>query len=263
MEDSNTNKIDNCLMVLSNNNNSDGSGNSNNGSDDSNVSVLNEGERRYLMSMGEQNLKVTELTERVDELVKFNEEKQLEKYVVNEVLLQEKLIRAEASTSCKTHLETIRELENQLKEMKDELSRKVWREKESTFLDEEAGSKTHANKTGIPPTEKVEDELDRASTIDVTKGKTVRTIMDQEIKKLRKTLKAHGPVKFFKDLEYTFQLHEVTTLSNNIRLIKMKILDHCDYVNTIEDNMSLEQVQEVAKNNDNSAARLRYYLDLI
>ncbi|KAM9981132.1 hypothetical protein ACTFIY_003430 [Dictyostelium cf. discoideum] len=263
MEDSNTNKIDNCLMVLSNNNNSDGSGNSNNGSDDSNVSVLNEGERRYLMSMGEQNLKVTELTERVDELVKVNEvltlkvredsrnedsslEKQLEKYVVNEVLLQEKLIRAEASTSCKTHLETIRELENQLKEMKDELSRKVWREKESTFLDEEAGSKTHANKTGIPPTEKVEDELDRASTIDVTKGKTGRTIMDQEIKKLRETLKAHGPVKFFKDLEYTFQLHEVTTLSNKIRLIKMKILDHCDYVNTIEDNMSLEQVQEVS-----------------
>ncbi|KAN0036283.1 hypothetical protein ACTA71_010438 [Dictyostelium dimigraforme] len=170
---------------------------------------------------------------------------------------------------CITHLNEIKSLSDTAKEMKSEIGQlkaeleRVMVEndhlradkqakKEITFLDEEH-SMGSEDKIKLVAKNEVRDNGSEYGAIQ-GKGKTGKNITNEEANKVKEVLKNHGPVKFFKELENVFQMHEVITLDNRIRVIKMKILDHCNYVDRISSNMNWKQIMELVANNDDSAS---------
>ncbi|KAN0032865.1 hypothetical protein ACTFIV_006797 [Dictyostelium citrinum] len=199
------------------------------------------------------------------------------KLVKAEMELKREMSRLEISGGCMTHENQIREQQELIKDLKSELSysrseiARVREEneqlrndksskREGTFLDEE--NNTVIAKVKPQQKNEIRDDIS-ISNAGSGKGKTGRSIGVEEINELRETLKNHGPVKFFEGLENVFQLHEVKTLANKIRLLKMKILNHCEYVNLIDNNMNMEQIQAIVAKNDDSAARHLYYKELV
>ncbi|KAM9999617.1 hypothetical protein ACTFIZ_008079 [Dictyostelium cf. discoideum] len=206
-------------------------------------------------------------------------EGEMKKLIREEMELKKEISRLETNKGCITHIEQMKSDEETIRSMKTEIGYlkteviKLREEneqlrtadkqskKEGTFLDEESTT-VIAIKGKIQPKNDIKDDIS-VSSAGSGKGKTGRSIKTEEINELRETLKNHGPVKFFEELENVFQLHEVKTLSNKVRLIKMKILSHCEYVNLIENNMNLEQIQAIVAKNDDSASRYFYYKELV
>ncbi|KAN0050931.1 hypothetical protein ACTA71_004232 [Dictyostelium dimigraforme] len=185
-----------------------------------------------------------------------------DKAVLLEIELKKRVIRLEATSGCITHLneiksqsDTVKDMRSEIGQLKAELERVIVEndqlkadkqvKKENTFLDEEHGM---GGEDKIKSVSKNEIK-DNGSEYGAIHGKS-------------KTGN-HGPVKFFEELENVFQMHEVVTLDNRIRVIKMKILDHCNYVDRINSSMSWKQVMELVASNDDCASRHLYYKELV
>ncbi|KAN0050849.1 hypothetical protein ACTA71_004145 [Dictyostelium dimigraforme] len=204
--------------------------------------------------------------------------KELDKANVVEFELRKQITRLEVNGDCITHLNEIKSLSDTIKEMKteigqlrtevervvvenDQLKAEKQSKKEITFLDEEH-SIGGEDKGKLASKNEIRDNGSEYGAIQ-SKGKTGKNITNEEASKVKEVLKNHGPVKFFEELENVFQMHEVITLDNRIRVIKMKILDHCNYVDRISSNMNWKQIMELVANNDDSASRQLYYKELV
>ncbi|KAM9974185.1 hypothetical protein ACTFIR_003901 [Dictyostelium discoideum] len=191
-------------------------------------------------------------------------ETRIRELIKEEIHMKQKMDRMEIEMSmnnlCITHVDLIKELEKTVAEMKHQISQerlehqkqlknaKISENRESTFLEDDASTviKQIVEKKG-----EVDEEASMGDGIGSGRGKTGRSIQQYEIQRLRETLRAHGPIRFFKESDYIFQLHE------------MRVLENYEYAASFEDTMQWDQIVKIVENNDDLAARHKYYSNLI
>ncbi|KAM9973421.1 hypothetical protein ACTFIW_010510 [Dictyostelium discoideum] len=203
-------------------------------------------------------------------------ETRIRELIKEEFLTKQKMERMQIEMSmnnlCITHVDLIKELEKTVAEMKHQISQerlehqkqlknaKIPENREGTFLEDDTSTviKQIVEKKG-----EGDEEASMGDGIGSGRGKTGRSIQQYEIQRLRETLRAHGPIRFFKELDYIFQLHEVFSTQNRIRLVKMRVLENYEYAASFEDTMQWDQIVKIVDNNDDLAARHKYYSNLI